>query len=462
VSPNTALAVEDDQVTRPLRRVGGIPKVPGGPVLGAIPELLRDQFAALRRWQHEYGGLFEIDLKVSTVVLAADANTAAEMFVERHRSFARGGPLYAPLLEVFGHSLLTSEGDFWRTRRRAVQPQFRQKVVAAMAPRIDRTLAEILDPLSAGPRDVEHLTGHIAMGVALRVMFGEGLDEARFQTLSTAIDYIIRRIGLGWASCKLPRWLPLPGRRRFRRQLKTLHECIDELVATRRASGELGDDHLGMVLQMADDGTIETEHIRNEAITLIIAGYETTATAMAWSLYEIARTPELHARVQAEADALPDQPTVESLAYTTRVFKEALRMYPSGIWLPRHAAEDSELAGYPIKAGTPVLCSPYLVHRDPHAWDEPERFDPERFAEGSRQPRNRFAFMPFGLGPHMCVGLHLALLEGPLTLARILQRWNLALLPGREPIPRISTTMSSKAGIWLELSPRRRSLVDSR
>ncbi|HLT35584.1 MAG TPA: cytochrome P450 [Enhygromyxa sp.] len=432
-----------------------MPKVKGAPVLGALPELLRDQFTALRRWQREYGGVFELDVGAANFVVAADANAAAEMLIERHRSFARGGPLYDPLLGLFGRSLLTSEGDIWRTRRRAVQPRFRQQAVGAMSEQVERTLAEVFEPLRAGPCNIENLTGRIAMSVALRVMFGEGLDDQRFDTLADAVDHAVRRVVYGWATNRLPRWLPLPGRAKYRRALATIDEVIGSMIEARRSTGEFGNDFLGMLLHMTDDGAIETADIRNEAVTLIIAGYETTATAMSWALYELARNPELLARVQAEADALGGgEPDLGKLGFTVQCFKEAMRMYPSGIWLPRHTAEDSELAGYPIKAGTAVLCSPYLVHHDPHAWDEPERFDPERFAEGSNQPRNRFAFMPFGLGPHMCVGLHLAMLEGPLAIARLLQRWSVAPIPGREPTAKISTTMSTKDGVWLELSPR--------
>jgi enediyne biosynthesis protein E7 len=196
---------------------------------------------------------------------------------------------------------------------------------------------------------------------------------------------------------------------------------------------------------------------RNEAVALIAAGYETTANAIGWALFELARTPAMLARVRDEADSelaagVPRNP--KSLGYTRQVFMESLRMYPSTLWLPRNASEDASLAGYPIPAGTSVLCSPYMVHHDPHAWDEPERFEPERFAEGTTQPRSRHAFMPFGLGQHMCIGQHLAMLEGPLAIARIVQRWDLATIPGREPIMTISTTMGTKHGIWLKISPR--------
>lgn len=456
VTQTTSAAVTETNPTRPLARVGGMPKVKGAPVVGALPELLRDQFAALRRWQQEYGGVFELDVGAASFVLAADANAAAEMMIERHRSFVRDGALYEPMRNMLGHSLVTAEGDTWRTRRRAVQPHFRQQAVATMTERIEQTLSELIEPLRAGPCDVEDLTGRITMTVAMRVMFGETGEQSWYAALSEAVDLALARIALGWASSRLPRWLPLPGRRRYRRALATIDQTVGWLVERRRATGEYGDDLLGMLLRMVDDGALPAESIRDEAVTLIAAGYETTATGIAWSLYELARHPDMLARARDEADALAfgEHRDAHHLRFTTQVFKEALRMYPSTIWVPRHTAEDSELVGYPIKAGTSVLCSPYLVHHDPHAWDDPERFDPGRFAEGSNQPRNRFAFMPFGLGPHMCVGLHLAMLEGPLAVARILQRWNLAPIPGREPILKISTTLSTKDGIWLELVSR--------
>ena len=435
-----------------------MPKVSGVPVLGALPELLRDQFGALRRWQRDYGGLFQLDVGTASFVVAADANTAAEMLIERHRSFTRGGALYEPMKGVLGTSMVTAEGEAWRTRRRAATPGFRQHAVAMMTARINNTLSELIDPLTPGPRDVDAMTGRVAMTIALRVMFGEVKEQERLTALAEAVDLALARIGLGWASSRLPRWLPLPGRARYRRALATIDETVAWLVARRRATEDYGDDFLGMLLRMVDDGNLPADGLRDEAVTLIAAGYETTATGMAWSLYELARNPEMLARARAEADALGDRELTDpaQLAFTTQVFKEALRKYPSAIWVPRTAAEDSELAGYSIKAGTSVLCSPYLVHHDPHAWDEPERFDPDRFAEGSAQPRNRFAFMPFGLGPHMCVGLHLAMLEGPLAIARLLQRFDFAPIPRREPVLRISTTLSNKDGIWLNMSARTR------
>lgn len=454
-TPSTAL---DDGKTRPLVRLGGLPRVESPGALGPLSELMRDQFGALRRWQRDYGGVFEVRLGPVSFVIAADANTASEMLIEGSHAFVRGGALYSPMYPLLGdNSMITAEGEVWRKRRRSAQPHLRQRSVAAMSERIDQTIDEVLCELDAGERDVYEFSRRLSMSVALAVLLGHELDRSGFHKLGSAIDYAIGRIGFGWVADQLPRWLPLPGRRRLRRELATIDQVVHGLIDARRASGEFGDDLLGMLLHMAEDDAMSRSEIRNEAVALVAAGYETTANTIGWALLELARRPDMLARVRDEAESelangVPRTP--KSLAFTRQVFMETLRMYPSTIWVPRNAADDASLAGYPIPAGTAVLCATYLVHHDPHAWDEPERFDPERFAEGSSQPRSRHAFMPFGLGQHMCVGQHLAMLEGPLALARVVQRFDLATLAGREPAMKISTTMGAKTGIWLKLTRR--------
>ncbi|KIG17385.1 putative cytochrome P450 hydroxylase [Enhygromyxa salina] len=458
-APQTPAVLDN---TKPLPRLGGVPRVRGNSPLGALGELMRDQFGALRRWQREYGGVFEIQIGPTSFVVAADANAASEMLIEHGSVFTREGPLYAAMEPLFGdNSMLSSEGPVWRSRRQAAQPQLRQRAVAAMADRVHGSLEQVLQELTPGACDVYRFSGRISMSVALSVVFGHSVVRQQFEELGAAVDYAVGRIALGWVASRLPRWVPMPGGRRLRRELAVIDDMLRSLVQTRVQSGEFGDDLFGMLLHMQDPDSgsgLSIADIRNESVALMVAGYETTANAIAWSLHELARDRSLLERVRAEADAHLDSGSPlanpKALACTRRVFMESMRMYPSGIWLPRNAAVKGELCGYPIAAGTPVLCSPYLVHHDPHAWTDPERFDPERFKEGSDQPRARHAYMPFGLGQHMCIGQHLAMLEGTLALARLVQRWDLAPIPGREPVMKISTTMSTKDGIWLQLSPR--------
>lgn len=434
-----------------------MPRVESGP-LGALGEMLRDQFGALHRWQRDYGGVFELRVGPASFVIAADVDAASEMLIDGGQRFVRGGAIYEPMAAVFGtQSMVTSEGEIWRTRRRSAQPRFRQQAIAALSDRINQTVLDLLDELGPGDHDFYRFSGRISMSVALSVMFGHGLSAPGFAELGVAIDYAVKHIAISWVTNQLPRWLPIPGRRRFRRELAVIDATVHRLASERLATGDYGDDLLGMLLHMADNGDLAPEHLRNEAVALIIAGYETTANVLGWSFWELAKNPDIRARVQAEADTVLAQGTPQNpkqLAYTRQVFCEALRMYPSALWLPRNAADDTSLQGYSIAAGTSVLCSPYLVQRDSREWDEPDRFDPERFADGSNQPRNSHAFMPFGLGQHMCIGQHLSMLEGTLAVARVLKRWNIEPIPGREPIMTISTTMNAKHGIWLRVTPR--------
>ena len=220
---------------------------------------------------------------------------------------------------------------------------------------------------------------------------------------------------------------------------------------------------LGVLLHMFDEPSdpMSGVYIRNEAIALLIAGYETTANALAWTLYELAVMPELYARLRAEAetiglDALRDggMNSPRSIPVALQVFQEGLRRYPSTLWVPRGALVDTELGGYPVPEGTSVFMAAYLIHHDEQVWPEPKRFDPSRFAPDSDQPKHRFGFVSFGLGQHMCIGKHLALHEGALTIARLALSWDLERVPRRPAVPRISTTMRAKDGIWLELRPR--------
>ena len=413
---------------------------------------MRNQFAALQRWQADYGPVFRVDLGPASFVLATNGSVAAEMLIDRGQEITRDGNLYDSMKAVFGEvSMVTSDGPAWRTRRRLAQPHFRRTALAATTQRIATTVGSKAVTLEPGQRNVIDFCGRLALEVGLSILFGQSLNESQTGPLMNAIDFAVSRIGVGWASHRLPRWLPIPGRRRFLRELGVVDGVLHQLIHTRLASGDYKDDMLGALLQMADQGSFSPEEIRNETVALLIAGYETTSTAMAWALHELAHNPEMQARIRAEAEALDEDGSsaLEQLPFTHRVFQEALRKYTSVLWIPRNANQDTQLGGYAVPAGTPVLCSPYLVHHEPTAWPDPERFDPERFADDS-EPLRRFSFMPFGLGQHMCIGQHLARLEGTLALARIAQHWRLSPIPGREPIQRISTTLTAKDGVWLD------------
>lgn len=458
------MAVSSSTTLDDARSADAIPRVRSSAPMGAIGELMRDQFEALERWRDQYGPIFAVEFGPASFVIVASAQLAGEMMIDRGQDLQRTGKLYGPMKSVFGEvSMVTSDGPDWRTRRRLAQPHFRKQAVEAMAARVAKVIDERYALLTPGKHDMLDFCSGVAMSVGLRVLFGQSLDADAAHKLTEAIDSAVDGIGVGWLAERLPRWLPIPGRRRFHRSLAHVDEVLAQLVRTRRASGDYGDDMLGVLLHMFDDPNdpMSGVYIRNEAIALLIAGYETTANALAWTLYELSAMPELYARLRAEAeslglDALRDggMSSPRSIPLALQVFQEGLRRYPSALWVPRGALVDTELGGYPVPEGTSVFMAAYLIHHDEQVWPEPKRFDPSRFAPDSDQPKHRFGFVSFGLGQHMCIGKHLALHEGALTIARLALQWDLERVARRPAEPRISTTMRAKNGIWLEMRSR--------
>lgn len=433
------------------------------PLLGALPTLLIGQFDALDRWQRELGDVIEVPLGLSRFVMVNSSAVASEMLVDKVRNFPRGGPAWDALSTVFGQGLVGAEGERWLARRRMIQPHFHhegvRKLCAAMAAAVDEVCARWQARLAAGEAevDMEFEMPEITMAVIMRVVFGAGLSAEDFSRSAAQIQYAVDSIAVGWLSATLPRWLPLPGRARFREAMGEIDALVRRLAEARRASGEHGDDLLGMLVSLWDAGELDDEGLRDETISLFVAGLETTANTLCFTMWELARKPELLARLREEADrVLPegkavDHDAIARLELGEAVFRESLRMYPGGLWVPRIALADDTLGGRPIAAGTTVVVSLYNCHRDPAVWAAPHEFRPERQVLGSAE---RKAWIPFGLGQHMCVGMRLALAEGPLVLARLAQRFEFETTE-RTPIMRMSTALTTKSGIWLRMKARR-------
>lgn len=441
-----------------------VPRAPALPLVGSLPALMAGQFGALDRWQRDLGGLFDVALGPGHFVLVGDAELATEVLIDKAGNFVRSGPFWESLSNLFGNGMLTSEGEVWRERRRMIQPHFHQNGVRAMvdgvARSIDETLAGWKRSCAGGlPWDASQKSAEMTMGITLRVIFGDSVADNRFQEVGQALWYAIDRVALGWVTSNLPPWLPIPGRRRYSASLETIDRLLSEIVRSRREQGQLGEDVLGMLLHIVDRGGLDAAGLRDESVSLFIAGYETTGNSLGWAMWELGESPEISGRLREEADRVleggvtPEK--VERLEYATQVFKEAMRMYPGSVWVPRQAVSDDTIGGRPVAAGTNVVVSIYNVHNDPRVWDAPRRFDPGRFAPGVELP-HRHAWMPFGLGQHMCIGLRLAMLEGPLALARIAQELDIETLPDRRPRMKLSTGLRSADGIWVRMKPRRR------
>lgn len=429
--------------------------------------MMREQFVALDRWQRELGGVFEVPLGLSSFVMVCKADPAAEMLVDKGRNFIRSGPAWDSLNNLLGTGMLGSDGEPWRARRRLIQPHLHQdairKLIVSMAEAIDEVLDAWTERRRSAPPDqpfdIEHEVAQVTMAVILRVLFGTRITDSYYQRAATTLRHAIDGVAFGWLTNDLPRWLPVPGRTRYRDAIAEIDAMVFDLAEKRRASQRFDDDLLGMLVGLSEAGELDAKGLRDESVSLFVAGYETTAKTLGFALWELARRADLQATLRDEADAAlgpsgsnVDIAAIGGMTQCNLVFREGLRMYPGALWLPRLAVEDSSLSGLPIRAGSTAVVSLYNVHRDPDTWVEPNEFRPERHIDLG--PEQRKAWMPFGLGQHMCVGQRLAMAEGPLILARIAQRFELAAIETRKPKMKMSTALKTADGIWVGVRPR--------
>lgn len=433
-----------------------MPRAPGLPLVGSLPALLRERFEFFVRAREHCGDIFVLDLGVQEVVVIADPIAAEEIFVTRAKNFDKGEDFWEGARESVGNGLALSDGDLWRRQRRLMNPEFRRERIASFRTTIEATVDELIDELeqlSADDHtiDISAWTTSLLSTLTVRLLIGAHIDPETFARLRDAFGVILDAVLAGIVTRKLPTWVPVPGSARFEQARQTIDEIILGMIAERRAAADPGHDLLGMLLVATDaEGVMSDRQLRDEVVVAYIAGYETTAWALAWGLMLLAEHGGLVAELQAQVDAHDDLMTIPLLDATVR---EILRLYPSVPFLPRRAVVDEELLGYPIPAGTSVLVLPWLIHRNPKYWPNPTRFDPYRHLDAS--PRPKMAWMAFGAGQRICIGQGLAMMEANVTLGKLLRRFTP--MPGqghRRSEPRLSATLSSRDGVWIRMQRR--------
>jgi cytochrome P450 len=281
-----------------------------------------------------------------------------------------------------------------------------------------------------------------------------GDADAVERAIAVLLEHTYRRLE---RVVDLPLAIPAPANRRFRAALATIDRVVYRILAERRKrpEGDAAEDLLSILLRERDEHTGERmsdEELRNETLTLLLAGHETTANALTWTFFLLARHPDAAERVRAEGDS---EPGITRLTYTERVIREAMRLYPP-IWiLERRAIVGDEIGGFEIPAGSTVLVSPWVTHRHPGLWKDPERFDPDRFTEARSADRPPLAYVPFGAGPRYCIGGHFAMTEALVIVSRVLRAFHLRLAPDRTVEPQPGITLRARGGVWVTLDRRR-------
>ncbi|HEX6077486.1 MAG TPA: cytochrome P450 [Micromonosporaceae bacterium] len=435
--------------------------VPPGPPVWTLPRTLwqlgRDRLGLMTA-ATRHGDAVRISIGPRALYFFNHPDHARHVLADNSAGYHKGiGLVHAR--RALGDGLLTSEGVLWRRQRSVVQPVFGHKRIVRQAGIVAEEAALLVDRLRAhgagGQVDVlRELTG-LTLGVLGRTLLEANL--VRFDSIGASFEAVQDQAMFEMASLGLvPTWLPLPRQVRFRRARRHLQRVVDQLVAERVADlREDAGDVLSRLIYSTRgeaDPRLGRQRLRDELVTLLLAGHETTASTLGWTFHLLDRHPEVGERLRAEAvevlgDRLPTYQDLKRLRYTAMVVQEAMRLYPPVWILTRRAQADDEVGGHHVPAGSDVLISPYTLHRHPGFWDSAERFDPDRFDPNRPTDRPRYAYLPFGAGPRFCVGSHLGMMEACFVLAMVVRELRLVTAPGYRVVPEPMLSLRIRGGL---------------
>jgi cytochrome P450 len=437
----------------------------GYPLVGVLPEIARDTLGFVTRLARRHPGeIVGFDVGPITIYLVTHPEHVQEVLVDHWRSFGKGG-IWDAMRPLFGDGIVRAEGEAWRRQRRMMQPLFSPGHLATLTDAMVGAIeAEVTRLARRGPGavvDMEREMTRTTQRVLLEALFGASISAADMDRLGESMNSALRALNLRMFLYFLPERFPLPGGRRFRRSLAAIDEVTLRLVRERRKSEERRRDLLSLLLDARDEGTgraMDDRQLRDEIVTMFVAGLDTTADAMMWLWLLLHDHPEVDRRLRAEVhevlgDRRPVFADLERLSYTRMVIQETMRVY-APVWMfPRSASDDAVIGGVRIPRGAPLLLSPYATHHDPAFWPDPDRFDPDRFSPGRAADRPRGAYFPFGGGPRICLGASFAMMEAQLITAMMVQRFRPALIPGHRPAPIAASSLKTRDGMQMTLGP---------
>jgi cytochrome P450 len=417
----------------------------------------------------EYGDLVSLRVLNFRILLLNHPEHIEDVLVNHPRKFIKGRVLLANK-RVFGRGLLTSEGDFWLRQRRLAQPAFHRARIAGYASTMVEYTERLLHEWQDGEeRDIHAEMMRLTLQIVGKTLFDADVERDA-QDIGKSMELLLELSANFRRTIFIPHWLPTPTNLRMERAIRQIEKVLYRMIAEKRASGRDSGDLLSMLLAAQDeDGSRMTDQqLRDEAITLFLAGHETTANTLSWTWLLLAQNPAVEAKLHAElrtvlAGRAPSLDDLPKLVYTNHVITESMRLYPPAWGTARTAIEDHEIAGYAVPKGSGVSFAQWTVHRDARWYDAPEEFRPERWEGDLLKRIPRFAYFPFGGGPRQCIGNTFALMETALTLATIAQQYRFRLVEGHPMVPLASITLRPRYGIRVVMEARSaKSLVASK
>ena len=420
-------------------RVAPGPK--GSPLLGSALDFKNDVLNTLHRAMLEHGDIVRFTFgppgRYQEQVFAVfSPEHIHRVLAGGSGRYIKNDPVYVEIRNILGDGLLTSEGEEWKRQKRMIQPIFTHKRVASYVPMMAAEAASTVERWAPNSKDstvdLNDEMARLTLAVVGKVLFGADVESA-VPVIRRAVPYLSERaIHRALLPFAVPDSWPTPNNRKAHRYQSEMYAVVDELIAGRRAQDDPGDDLLGLLLKATDpeNGSgLDDKEVRDQVLIFLLAGHETTATSLTFTMWLLGHHPEIQANVHTEVDRILQgrtAPTLEdlmALRYTTMVIKEAMRLYPAAYAMGRYCITGDNIGGYDIPPGTTVLTSTWATHRHPGLWDDPLKFDPERFTPEAEKERPRYAYFPFGGGPRACIGQYFSMLEAVAVVALLMQSY---------------------------------------
>lgn len=438
---------------------------PGPPtdiIGGHLLSLRRDPLSFFTENMREYGGLVHLKFRKYDAYQVNNPELIHQVLTTQNKIWHKSVVYKNTLADYLGDGLLISDGDFWRRQRRLMQPAFHTKRISAYAQTMVENTNHMLETWQIGStRDIAHDMMELTLWIVGKTLFDVDFRQDQ-NAIAEALDNLLRDVSTeSRQMVRLPDWIPTPLKHRKQHTVDLLDHVVMPLIEERREHPHDTGDLLSMLIMAEDeDGTqMSNQHVRDEALTLVLAGHETTANALTWTLYLLSEHPDIEAKLQAEVDSVlgkrtPSLDDLKHLVYTEMVLKESMRLYPPAWSFSRQTIADTQLGEYPIKAKRMALVIPYAVHRNETYFPDPERFDPERFNADNEHAIDKYTYLPFGGGPRICIGNAFAMMEAKLILAGIVQRFQLRLTSGHKVVPEPLITLRPKYGMAMDIHSR--------
>lgn len=439
----------------------------GSDVARKLFDLNRDTFQTFYDLVVEYGDIVRLPFTPRRSMYIVSHPDHIQRVLQDHHTNYQKAVTYDFLRPVVGDGLLTSEGEHWLRQRRLVAPMFHRERIRSFASIVSHATRTMLNEWERRAEhgesiDISAEMARLTLSIAGQVLFNRDIGRES-DRIGEALRIMFRDVNYRITSpISIPREVPTAHNRRVQDAIEDLESIVEDLIQRRRGRADDFDDLLSMLMLAEDEETGEKmgdDQIRDEIMTFLIAGHETTSNALAWTFYLLSLHPENRRMLEDEidlnlGDEVPSFEALSELTYTDMIFNEATRLYPPAWTIEREPIDDDEIGGYRIPSGSIVVAAPYFVHHNPDVWSNPEGFDPERFAPSADGPDHRYAHFPFGGGPRKCVGADFAVMEYKYILAMVTRRFQLDLVPGQSIDQEANVTLHPEGEMRMSIERR--------